>query len=789
MPYSGTGTYNLPSGNPVSTGTTISSTWANSTLSDVATALTNCVTRDGQSPATANLPMGSHKITGLAAGTQAGDAARYEQVTSSVAITGGSIDGVAIGATVPSTVSATVITGTTIAASTGFLGSGSGIVGTASGLSIGGNAATANSATSASSSTTATTATNLASGSAGTIPYQSASGTTAMVPVGTSGQLLTSSGAAAPVWQDRIQSTALSGGVAATASISTTTLTVTAVATGTLQPGQLIYASGISAGTRIVNQLTSTGSSAATTSAIPSGVSGTSTLILNSISDISSGYFITGTGIASGTTVSSVDSSANKLTLSANFSSTGSGSYLIYNNSAAATPTAITSGVSGTATLLLSSVSFVSSGQYVAGTGVGAGVTVSAVNSSINSVTLSGNLSTTGSGTYTFHNSTASATITATAGGTGTTTITLPNVTGLTVNALISGTNIQAGTLVSSIDAINNQIVISKATSGSVAGVSLSFYAAVGAATLVATGSSGTNTFVVSDASAVIVGQRVSGTGVPTDSTVTNKSGNTITISSNLSSQVSGTYSFYDLKATRTLVTSGTSGTYSVTVSSVTGLVAGQLITGTGLASGTLISSISGYVLTLSNAFSTQASGTYTVYTPGGVGTYTVNVSQTFASGSIGVSGFYFAVPSWAKRVRLALGELSPASTAANSAPNIVFNGVSGTYKGIATRVSGAPTNLNHSTYFGLIGATTNTNSATAYNGEILFSRLIDAATGLYTGYWSMASNLGDSYSAGYSCVAGGSVSWSSGTLTGLTLSTIAGTNNAMAGFITAYFE
>jgi hypothetical protein len=47
---------------------------------------------------------------------------------------------------------------------------------------------------------TATTATNLASGSAGTIPYQSASGTTAMLAVGTSGQVLTSAGAAAPTW-------------------------------------------------------------------------------------------------------------------------------------------------------------------------------------------------------------------------------------------------------------------------------------------------------------------------------------------------------------------------------------------------------------------------------------------------------------------------------------------------------------------------------------------------------------------------------------------------------------
>lgn len=54
--------------------------------------------------------------------------------------------------------------------------------------------------TASSFSGTTTTATNLAGGSNGTIPYQSASGTTQMLAVGTSGQVLTSSGAGAPTW-------------------------------------------------------------------------------------------------------------------------------------------------------------------------------------------------------------------------------------------------------------------------------------------------------------------------------------------------------------------------------------------------------------------------------------------------------------------------------------------------------------------------------------------------------------------------------------------------------------
>ena len=43
-----TGVYQLPAGNPVVTGTTVESTWANSTLSDVAQEITNSLDRTGK---------------------------------------------------------------------------------------------------------------------------------------------------------------------------------------------------------------------------------------------------------------------------------------------------------------------------------------------------------------------------------------------------------------------------------------------------------------------------------------------------------------------------------------------------------------------------------------------------------------------------------------------------------------------------------------------------------------------------------------------------------------------
>ena len=69
MSRNGSGTYNLPAGNPVVTGTTISSTWANNTLNDMATALTNSIAKDGQTTPTGNLPMGGYNHTNVANAT------------------------------------------------------------------------------------------------------------------------------------------------------------------------------------------------------------------------------------------------------------------------------------------------------------------------------------------------------------------------------------------------------------------------------------------------------------------------------------------------------------------------------------------------------------------------------------------------------------------------------------------------------------------------------------------------------------------------------------------------
>lgn len=84
MSRNGTGTYVLPAGNPVVTGTTISSTWANTTLNDIGTALTTSIATDGQTIPSANLPMGGFIHTNVGNATVRTNYANAGQVQDGV---------------------------------------------------------------------------------------------------------------------------------------------------------------------------------------------------------------------------------------------------------------------------------------------------------------------------------------------------------------------------------------------------------------------------------------------------------------------------------------------------------------------------------------------------------------------------------------------------------------------------------------------------------------------------------------------------------------------------------
>jgi hypothetical protein len=74
MSRNASGTYTLPAGNPVVTGTLIESSWANNTLNDLASAMTDSLSRSGQGGMTAALRVidGTVSAPGLAFGNETG---------------------------------------------------------------------------------------------------------------------------------------------------------------------------------------------------------------------------------------------------------------------------------------------------------------------------------------------------------------------------------------------------------------------------------------------------------------------------------------------------------------------------------------------------------------------------------------------------------------------------------------------------------------------------------------------------------------------------------------------
>jgi hypothetical protein len=273
MAFNGSGTYNLPAGNPVVTGTTISSSTTNTTNSDIATALTNCITRDGQSTPSANLPMNAKKLTGLAAGTSAGDSVRYEQVV----LTGGAL-GTPTSGTLTSCTGLPLTTGVT------------------------GTLPVANGGTGSTSTTYCSLATNVT----GTLPVGNGGTNSTATPTaggagygtgtahaytaaGTSGQVLTSNGTSAPTWATPTTSGGTVTSVAATVpaflsvsgspitssgtlaiSLSGTALPVANGGTGTTTPA-LVAGTNVTISGTWPNQTinaTSSGGSAATPTAL-----------------------------------------------------------------------------------------------------------------------------------------------------------------------------------------------------------------------------------------------------------------------------------------------------------------------------------------------------------------------------------------------------------------------------------------------------------------------------------------------------------------------------------------
>ena len=80
MSFNGSGVFVInTTGQPVVTGSVISSSAFNALTADLATGLTTTLTKDGQSTPTANITMGGFKLIGLGTPTMDGDALVYNR--------------------------------------------------------------------------------------------------------------------------------------------------------------------------------------------------------------------------------------------------------------------------------------------------------------------------------------------------------------------------------------------------------------------------------------------------------------------------------------------------------------------------------------------------------------------------------------------------------------------------------------------------------------------------------------------------------------------------------------
>lgn len=112
-----------------------------------------------------------------------------------------------------------------------------------------------------------------------------------------------------------------------TGSIATTTLTVSAMISGQLWPGQIITGTGVTAGTYHYLQLSSTATAVATPTFVSGGTVGQATVVLSSVAGIAARQFVSGTGVPANTRVISVDTGTNTVTLAANFTVQAAGTY------------------------------------------------------------------------------------------------------------------------------------------------------------------------------------------------------------------------------------------------------------------------------------------------------------------------------------------------------------------------------------------------------------------------------------------------------------------------------
>lgn len=96
MPYNGSGSFSAPSASfPAVSGALIESAKYNNVVNDIASGLSNAITKDGQTTVTANLPMAGFRFTGVGDAVSLTDYASAKQVQNSSMLWAGAAGGTA----------------------------------------------------------------------------------------------------------------------------------------------------------------------------------------------------------------------------------------------------------------------------------------------------------------------------------------------------------------------------------------------------------------------------------------------------------------------------------------------------------------------------------------------------------------------------------------------------------------------------------------------------------------------------------------------------------------------
>jgi len=214
------------------------------------------------------------------------------------------------------------------------------------------------------------------------------------------------------------------------------------------------------------------------------------------------------------------------------------------------------------------------------------------------------------------------------------TTITLSQaLTAASSGNLTVATGIPAGTTIVAIDNLTNQVTLSNALTAQASGKltasqpTLTVSSNIGSLQVgqtvysapiakgITSGNRNSANIILANVTDLVVGQMVTGVGIPAGTTITNIDGvtNTVTLSATLTAAASGTLTVLSGIPAGAKITAVNVGTGTITLDgNLVATAAGELVVRTGIAPGSVITAVNGNTITLDQPLVAQSAGSLT---------------------------------------------------------------------------------------------------------------------------------------------------------------------------------